>query len=104
MNEEIISSEPTEETIEPAEEKPGFFARWKQGIEMITAMQTVKINIMSTILIIIGIAIGLYSTWLTRTFWLYIILMGSFFITGTSLIGMLQKYLMLKKIEEIKKL
>lgn len=80
-----------------------FFQRWKQGVQEVTPLQQTALNFVGFGLVMLGIAIGLYTTWRLDTWWLFIILLGSWFLTTISLIGNLQKYLVLKKIEDVMK-
>lgn len=79
-----------------------FFTRWGKGIQQITQMQMTKINLIGIVLIIIGILIGLYSTYLTKTWWLFLVLIGSFAMVIMNLVAILQKYYLLKEIENLK--
>ena len=81
-------------------EQESVLSRFKKGVEMITPMQTTKINLIGNILVVIGVLIGLYATF--GTWWLFIILIGSLLLTGMALLGVLKTYFMLRKIEEIK--
>ena len=78
-----------------------FFLRWGKGIKAITPLQQTKLNFIGIAMVIIGILIGLYATGLTRTWWLFVILLGSLFLTVVNLIGMIQKYSALKEVEVI---
>lgn len=75
-----------------------FFKQWKKGIEAITPLQMTKLNLMGATIMILGILIGLYTTWITGTRWLFIILIGSGFLITVSFIGMIQKYWVLKEL------
>lgn len=79
-----------------------FFSRWKGGIERITPMQMTRINMMGVILVAIGILIGIYSTYLTRTWWLLVVLIGSFIMVLMNVATILQKYFLLNAIEKLK--
>ena len=79
-----------------------FFQRWKQGIQDITLLQQIKINFIGYVFILVGILIGLYSTY-SKTWWLFIILIGSLILTITSFVGNLQKYFILKKLDNAMK-
>jgi len=80
-----------------------FMHRWGEGIKKITPLQQAKISLMGTWFVIIGVIIGIVVTFISRTWWLVLILFGSFFVTGVSLLGAWQKYSALKKIDEIMK-
>jgi hypothetical protein len=77
-----------------------FFSKWGEGIQKITPIQQVKIQRNSTILVIIGVIVGLFSTFLTKTWWLFIILIGSFFLTMVNYIGIIQRLKTLKDIDK----
>ena len=76
-----------------------FMQRWKQGIQKVTPLQQTKAQLWSYSLIFIGIIIGLFVTFNSNTYWLFIILLGSFGISFIQFLGIFQKYLMLKNIE-----
>ena len=77
-----------------------FFKKWGEGIQKITPLQQVKIQRNSTWLVILGVVIGLYSTFATKVWWLFIILVGSFFLTIVNYIGIVQRLKILKDIED----
>jgi len=78
-----------------------FFKRWKEGIQKVTPMQMVRINLIGIGLIIAGVILGLVTTFVLKLWWLFTILLGSLFLTTMNLIGTLQKYFTLKKINEM---
>jgi len=78
-----------------------FMSRWKQGIQDVTPYQQVQINIFGSILVLIGVIIGLIIMYSTKTWWLFIILCGSLFLSSTSFLSMLQKYFVLSKINQM---
>ena len=77
-----------------------FFKKWGEGIQNVTPLQQVKIQKNSTLLVILGVVIGLYSTFTTKVWWLFIILIGSFFLTIVNYIGIIQRLKILKDIDE----
>ena len=77
-----------------------FFKKWGEGIQKITPLQQVKIQRNSTWLVILGVVIGLYSTFATKVWWLFIILVGSFFLTIVNYIGIVQRLKILKDVED----
>lgn len=85
-----------------------FIQRWKQGLTKIDALQQVKIQINSTIIMIIGILAGVFISIINikTLWWLLIILVGALGNTSVSLLGLWQKKKLLKqfdvKLEEIK--
>ena len=78
-----------------------FFKRWGEGIQKITPFQQIKVSLIGSIFVLVGIIIGVITTAITKTWWLLIILFGSLFLSGMSFIGTLQKYFALKKIDEL---
>jgi len=77
-----------------------FFKKWGEGIQKITPLQQVKIQRNSTWLVILGVVIGLYSTFVTKVWWLFIILVGSFFLTIVNYIGIVQRLKILQDIDD----
>ena len=77
-----------------------FFKKWGEGIQKITPLQQVKIQRNSTWLVILGVVIGLYSTFATKVWWLFIILVGSFFLTIVNYIGIVQRLKILQDVED----
>ena len=77
-----------------------FFRRWGEGIQNISPLQQVIFQLVGNILVIIGVIIGLCVTFSTKTWWLFIILLGSLFSVLTSILGTYQKYKMFRKINE----
>ncbi len=77
-----------------------FFERWKEGIQKITPLQQTKISLQGVLLVLVGVIIGLISTFMTAVWWLFIVLIGSLFLTIVNLIGTLQRYFALKKLDE----
>lgn len=80
-----------------------FFSRWKQGIQQITQLQLTKINLIAYVSIFIGIIIGLIVMLKSKTYWLFIVLCGSFILTLTAFISTIQKFIILKNIQKQKK-
>jgi len=93
------SSLKKKEKITPRE----FMARWKQGIKDITPSQMNLITIQGNILVLIGVVIGLIVTYSTKTWWLFIILLGSLFITSMGLLGSIQKQIVLNEFKKAMK-
>lgn len=86
-----------------------FFNRWKQGINKVTPLDQTFISIYGYIFVLVGILIGCYSTIVTKTWWLLVILVGSFVLTAMGFIGTLQKYFaladmnnLIKQMQEVK--
>ena len=81
-----------------------FFSRWKKGIEGITPYQQIKTQMLGSIIVLIGILWGLTVTWFLPNFkWMFLILIGSFIISALGLLGIWQKYKVLKEQEELYK-
>jgi hypothetical protein len=79
-----------------------YFKRFKKGVEMITPLQQLKLSLMSLCLIIVGVCWGFYASLVNQMYWLTLILTGSFFLTTMNFLGMMQKYIALKKIMNYK--
>ena len=84
-----------------------FFSKWKEGIDGITPLQSVKSTILGTWIVMTGLISGIIVTCLIRIenvwWWMLIILSGSLFITVISFIGLLQKYWKFKETDKIQK-
>ena len=76
-----------------------FFARWKEGIQKVTPLQQTKISLQGVVMVLVGVIIGLISTFMTAVWWLFIILLGSLFLTSVNLIGTSQRYFALKQLD-----
>lgn len=79
-----------------------FKTRFKQGVEGVTQLQQTTMQIKSTWIIIIGILCGIVvSLFAWRTlWWLEIILIGALFNTSMQLLGLWQKKIQLKMMED----
>jgi hypothetical protein len=79
-----------------------FFSRWKKGIEGITPIQQINAQINFTIIIIIGIVLGLFATIFTfkQLWWLTIILTGALGNTSVQLLSLLQQRKFRKNIQQ----
>jgi len=77
-----------------------FLARWKKGIQSVTPLQQTKISLQGVVLVLIGVVVGIVSSFMIGIWWLVIILFGSLFLTVINLIGTLQRYFSLKEIEK----
>lgn len=78
-----------------------FFSQWRKGIEGVTPLQQVKMQIFSTWIILIGIVGGLiiclfnmYELW-----WLFLILLGALLNTSTTQLGLMQKKKLLSQFD-----
>ena len=80
---------------------PGEFAsRWKEGINKVTPLQQIKVSMFGYLIIVAGILVGIVSAIIYKSWWLLIILIGSFVVTGVQFLGMYQRYNLLSKIEK----
>jgi len=77
-----------------------FVERFKQGVEKVTPLQSVKSNLLGYTIVVIGILWGLVISFTSKQYWLLTILLGSSFITGTAIIGVLKTYFILTKLEQ----
>tara|TARA_Y100000310_G_scaffold294106_1_gene324316 strand:- start:120 stop:440 length:321 start_codon:yes stop_codon:yes gene_type:complete len=77
-----------------------FLERWKKGIQKVTPLQQTKISLQGVILVLIGVVVGIVSSFMTGIWWLLIVLCGSLFLTVINLIGTLQRYYSLKEIDK----
>ena len=91
----------TDRAGKPVEVKE-FFSRWKQGIEGITPLQQTKAIVNGTWISLLGIVLGIIVSLfqLKNFWWIVIILIGAFIVSGMGQIGNLQKYYALKKFEQ----
>ena len=77
-----------------------FIRRWKDGIERVTPLQQTKIQLMNYTPIFLGITGGIVASFYTKTWWLTIILFGSLGLTLIQALGIMQRYIALKRIDE----
>lgn len=77
-----------------------FMKRLKEGAEKITPLQQTKATLQGSWIITIGIVFGIVANAIIRIkgfwYWVEIILVGSLFVQGVSLLGTYQKYWVLK--------
>ena len=76
-----------------------FFSRWKQGIQKVTPAQQMQANLFGYILVFAGIIWGIALSFKLKQWWLFTVLLGSFIITSTTVLGIVQKYLIIRNIE-----
>ena len=78
-----------------------FTQRWKSGIQSVTPLQQIKIQVRSTKIILFGILAGIVITIINikTLWWVLIMLVGVFGVTTVQFIGLLQKKKMLEDIE-----
>ena len=77
--------------------------RWKQGIEDITQLQQIGVQLLFTRIILIGIALGFMATIINykTAWWLSIILAGAFGNTFIQYIALKQKQKLFKELEDV---
>ncbi|KKN16035.1 hypothetical protein LCGC14_0979970 [marine sediment metagenome] len=82
-----------------------YMQRWKSGIQSVTPLQQIKIQIRSTIIMLVGILAGIIVTLfnIKTLWWVLIILVGVFGVTSVQLLGSLQKKKALEDIEIVMK-
>ncbi len=80
-----------------------FMSRWKSGVEGVTPLQQTKTTLWSYPLVLGGVLVGIIIMFIKRQWWLFAILLGSLPMTLMSLLSTYQKYLKLKKVNEIMK-
>ena len=82
-----------------------FMQRWKQGIQMVTPLQQIRIQIRSTKISLIGvvggIVISIYK--FEQLWWVLLILLGVLGVTSMQLLGMVQKRNIFENIEKLNK-
>ena len=76
-----------------------FFKRWGEGIRQVTQLQLTFQQLIGQVIVLVGIIVGIITSLMFKQWWLLIILVGSFIVAGTSLIGIYQKYFVLKKFQ-----
>ena len=77
-----------------------FLSRWGKGIEGITPIQQTKTSLIGFMPIITGTILGLVITFLSKAYWVTLILYGSLPIVSIQLINLFQKYKIQKRIEQ----
>jgi uncharacterized membrane protein len=84
-----------------------FFKNWGKGIEGLTNLQQVKTQMLGTWIVITGVSSGIIINVLTRIKnqweWITVVLAGSLIITLTSMVGLYQRYKILKRVEDTMK-
>lgn len=71
--------------------------KWKEGINGIDVVQQAQTQMIGYAISIIGIIWGLVISIILKQYWLMVVLIGSIIITITLLIGVYQRYNMLKE-------
>ena len=80
-----------------------FMSRWKSGIQKVSAMDKVKMQLVFTYIIIFGVIFGLISTIIYKQWWLLVILIGALGLNCVSLLGIYQQYFVYKNINSLLK-
>ena len=80
-----------------------FMERWKTGMKGVTQYQQTKMQLSSTYIMLIGIMCGFVITFfnLKNLWWLSIILGAAFFNTSISALGLWQKKIAFKQMEDM---
>ena len=80
-----------------------FMARWRKGIEGITPLQQTNTQLVSTIIMLVGIVAGIVITLfaIKSLWWLCLVLFGALGNTLVSYLGLYQKKQVLKRIYDI---
>ncbi len=76
-----------------------FLSRWKDGIQKITPLQQLQTQMLGMLLIFAGILFGLVIAFRTSLWWLFIILLGSMIVFLSQIVGILQRYIILKAVK-----
>ena len=78
-----------------------FLTRFKDGIEKITPLQQLQTQMFGMLLIFAGILFGLVVAFRSSLWWLFIVLCGSMIVFISQVIGILQRYIILKAVEKM---
>jgi len=77
-----------------------FMQRWKQGMQSVTPLQQAKVQLYNYWIILAGILLGIVISAMNDTWWLMILLIGSFGLSSLQALGIWQRYNLLKSIEK----
>jgi len=77
-----------------------FIKRWKEGAEGISPLQQTKTTLWSYPFIVGGIVWGIVMTLFAGTYWMALILIGSFPITIMQIVSVWQRFKAQKRVEE----
>lgn len=80
-----------------------YLERWKKGMQAVTPLQMAKTNMYGYYLILIGVLIGIVSSIINKTWWLVIVLCGSFIVSSMATLGNYQKIVALVKLDNLMK-
>jgi len=76
---------------------------WNDGVLATTPLQQKKVALWAYMPIFAGVLWGIVITFIGKTYWLCLILLGSLPITTIQFISTLQQYKSIKKVEEVMK-
>ena len=77
------------------------FERFKAGVEAITPLQHAKISLIGQIIVIAGILIGLWASFISGLVWLFTILIGSLIVSVMGTLAQIQKYIVFKRMADL---
>ena len=77
----------------------GFMRKWGDGVDGVTPLQVTFITLLSFIPVLIGIAYGIGVTFLSKTYWVTIILIAGLPLTIIQIFTNFQKYRKFKQVE-----
>jgi len=80
-----------------------FLKRWWQGVEGVTPLQQTKTTLWGFPFIVGGSVWGFVVTLIDGTYWMALLIFGTFPITAMQIVSNWQKYKSLKKVEEAMK-
>lgn len=80
-----------------------YMERWKKGIEQVTPLQQTRAQYRSTIIMLIGILAGIIisAANFKKLWWVLLILVGAFGVTGFQLLGLWQKKRVLEAYDKV---
>jgi len=78
-----------------------FLKRFKEGVVKTSPLQQLRLQMWSSTPIFAGVLWGLVITFMAKTYWLTLILIGVLPIQSITFLGMYQKYISLKKTEDL---
>lgn len=76
-----------------------FATRFKSGLEGITPLQHTKSSLLGLRIVFIGLIWGVIYSAKIGLWWLFVILLGSFIVSGSNYLGTWQKYKVLKRMQ-----
>lgn len=80
-----------------------FLKRWKRGIDGVTAMQQVNMQLQSSFIILFGMLLGIIVSAANyeKFWWVIIVLIGGVFNLGISITGLFQKKHQMQYFEDL---